>query len=1152
MRRALLPLALCAALAVVTTTATGASATSRHVSALSERSATLARLAATTPDSRIFRVRQNGPRVRVGTLHLQPTDARVRVIAELALRPLADRYGRTLLSTGPRRRLDVHTASAREYVARLEAAQARAATELRAAIPQARVQERFQIVLDAITVDLPARKLPQLLGMHEFTHVYPSLQYTMADDTSPSVIGAPTLEQETGAEGQGMKIGVVDDGIDQTNSFFNPSGYSYPAGFPKGNKKYTTPKVIVARAFPGPGSGAAGRLPLDPKTSFHGTHVAGIAAGDAGTTAPASSAHPAVSGLSGVAPRAYLGNYRVFTVPTPFGENVADTPEIIEAFEAAVKDGMNVINFSGGGTETEPANDALIPATDNVAAAGVVPVIAAGNDRDQYGDGSVGSPGTAPDAITVAAVSNTHVFAPALNVVASGAPANVQGIPFQGELQLPAPAAWGAKPETLVDVGAIEGTNGQLVDRHLCGPAGNLASPKGLLPAHSLEGDIALVQRGLCPFVTKAEEAHAAGAIGIILVDNRQGEANVIPIELPLPGGMIANLDGANLEAYMAGTGGRTTIEVGQKIEDLNTGRSGIITSFSSSGPTAFGHFLKPDISAPGGQVLSSTLKNTDPSRFAVFDGTSMATPHVSGSAALLLELHPTWTPEQVKSALMSTAAPAWGDTARTTEAPVTEEGAGLVWLPTAAQPLLFTQPASLSFQDVNVLHGAASKALLLQISDAGGGDGVWSATVDPQAETSGASLVAPGVVDLAPGGETDISVTATAAAGATQGENYGFVVLKRGSDTRRIPYFFLVDKPALAGKDVQTLKPGKLVVGDTSRGTDKVTSYRYPVAPFGNAPDTPPQDETGDEHVYSMLLTHPVANAGVSMLLQGPSALADPWFLGALDENDVQGYAGTPTDVNELTYDYSLDISAAGASFPLAQRFYVSVDAGKEAYTGTSLAGPYVMRSWVNDVTPPTLRLLTTRVSAGRPLLAVRTIDSQSGVDPYSLVLSYDHALIGAAYYDPLSGLALFPLPTAAPLIKKGKLSLLAASSDYEEAKNINTVGNALMPNTRTRAFSVKVVKGSAVDWLSPVRGACVRKGTPLIVSASGPKQVEHVRFLLDGRPLAKGTSGGAGLYLVKGGWRKAKKGRHVLTAIAVVHGGASAKSSLPVNVCK
>ena len=132
--------------------------------------------------------------------------------------------------------------------------------------------------------------------------------------------------------------------------------------------------------------------------------------------------------LSGVAPKAWIGNYRVFTIPTPLGHE-ADTPEIVEAFESAVADGMNVINFSGGGPQTDPANDAMYETIHNTALAGVVPVIAAGNDREDFGLGTAGSPGSAPDAITVAATSNSHVFAPALSVV--GGPPSLGAIPIQ-------------------------------------------------------------------------------------------------------------------------------------------------------------------------------------------------------------------------------------------------------------------------------------------------------------------------------------------------------------------------------------------------------------------------------------------------------------------------------------------------------------------------------------------------------------------------------------------------------------------------------------------------------------------------------------------------------------------------------------------------
>ncbi len=243
----------------------------------------------------------------------------------------------------------------------------------------------------------------------------------------------------------------------------------------------------------------------------------------------------------------------MFTVPTPIG-HVANTPEIIAAFEAAVADGMDVINFSGGGPQVEPANDALIQAIHNVAAAGVVPVIAAGNDRDDFGTGSAGSPGTAPDAISVAAVSNTHVFSPALDVTAPARPRHPQGnpVPRSGRNRRPG-RSWGSQNQTLVDVGSIVGTDGKPVEPP---PLRRRLRPdvdEGHAARALARREDRARERGLCPFVTKADQAKAAGAIGIILSDNRQGEANGIPVQMAIPGGMIANLDGDHLRAAMAG-----------------------------------------------------------------------------------------------------------------------------------------------------------------------------------------------------------------------------------------------------------------------------------------------------------------------------------------------------------------------------------------------------------------------------------------------------------------------------------------------------------------------------------------------------------------------------------------------------------------------
>src|SRR4029079_17470194 len=233
------------------------------------------------------------------------------------------------------------------------------------------------------------------LSRVERLQVWPSIGYHTLLDMTPQIIGAPTIWGPTlAAAGQGVKIGIIDDGIDQTHPFFAPSGYAYPAGFPKGQAAYTTPKVIVARAFaPATPAYANAKLPFDPELSDHGIHVAGIAAGDHNT--------PTRTGgfrLSGIAPRAYLGNYKALGIPSEFGAN-GNSPELAAAIEAAVKDGMDVINMSLGETEIDPSRDLVVTALNAAADAGVVSSVSAGNDFAELGFGSITSPGNALKAI---------------------------------------------------------------------------------------------------------------------------------------------------------------------------------------------------------------------------------------------------------------------------------------------------------------------------------------------------------------------------------------------------------------------------------------------------------------------------------------------------------------------------------------------------------------------------------------------------------------------------------------------------------------------------------------------------------------------------------------------------------------------------------
>ena len=496
----------------------------------------------------------------------------VEVVVTLAQPPLgsAARVDRALFAATSRgNRVDVRAPASVSYLRTLAAAQRGLQSRIAATMPDARFRWSYGVVLNGFSVVLPKEEAARLTNLPGVAQVYPSVSYHALLDRSPQLIGAPTVWGPTlSSAGQGVKIGIIDDGVDQTHPFFSPSGFTMPAGFPKGNKAFTTAKVIVARAFaPAHSTYKYAGVPFDPKLSDHATHVAGIAAGDHGTVATGAPGSPT---LSGVAPRAYLGNYKVLGTPTPgFGLN-GNSPEIVAGIEAAVRDGMDVINLSLGEPEIDPGRDIVVKAIDGAADAGVVAAIAAGNSFDEVGRGSVGSPGTAPKAITAAAV-----------------------------------------------------------------------------------------------------------------------------------------------------TAGRD-------------GPSDVIADFSSGGPTPLSRQLKPDVSAPGVGILSSVPRRLG--LWQVFNGTSMASPHVAGAAALLRQRHPLWSVAQIKSALEQTGRPVYADGAHTREVPATREGGGLIDLPTADVPRLFADPTAVSF-DLGGETFVRAPTVSITLADAGGGAGDWSVSVVPQGE---------------------------------------------------------------------------------------------------------------------------------------------------------------------------------------------------------------------------------------------------------------------------------------------------------------------------------------------------------------------------------------------------------------------------------
>ena len=1095
---------------------------------------------------------EQGPDVR--TQKLRGPAGHTRVIVELEEPPLARAAPRSAFATvGSRRKLNVRSASAQSYLARLETSQQRAIASLRQAMPEAKVTRRYRILLNGFVVQLPYAKLPELLELDLAKSVYPSYTYTSLMNRGPSVIGASQFWGSTGAKGDGVKVAVVDDGVDHEHSFLDPAGYSFPAGFPKGPGGSTTPKVIVARGFAGPGANSA---PLDREQSFHGTFVAGVIAGKEGTDVEAGrqgfcaeaqgGCHPAVQDLSGVAPRAFIGNYRVFNVPLPLGGCCSGTtPEIVAAFEAAVADGMDVINFSGGGPQADPRTDALMPTVANVVRAGVVPVISAGNDRDFFGLGTSGSPSTAPEAISVGATANAHVFDASMTVVTPGV--SIPRIPFVPVDNIP--PSWISSNQRLVDVGSFPG-----VSRLMCGDG-------AALPANSLNGAIALVSRGGCPHDDKRARLRDAGAVGMVVVENRGGDPQFALFSGN--GGAISDLDGARLRNAMAGTGGALQVRFSRELLEVDTTWAGVPTSFSAGGLTPFGHALKPDVTAPGANIISSTLPEFAGDPFSISAGTSFSAPHVAGAAALLLQRHPSWTPAQVKSALMSTAGPAFEDSSLTKEASVLVQGAGLVRVGSADTPLIFSDPQSLSFGYLDVNAGAASRAIPVMFSDAGGGVGSWSVEIQPQVASQGATVAA-APFTLSSGGTAVVQMVAQAAAGSPQGDNFGFVVLRRGDAVRRIPYAFSVTRPQLGNAQVVPLR--RLQTGDTRTGTDLARAYRWPTLPFGILGIfgvDPSINDDGREKVYSLDIPRQAVNAGVVVERPAPRINASiiallssaqpihPWFLNSLDENDVTGYAGIPVNSNGLMPDFLFNVGAAGGVFLPPGRYFVSVDSGRDFFTGRSLAGPYRLRSWVNDVRPPNVALITRRVSSGRPTVVARIADAASGVDPLSLLLLFGTNQLAATRFDPETGIAIFSIPRDVNPLEPGPEFMRVFASDNQETKNIHTEGVNPMPNSRFRGIRMEVVQRPTISWILPSQNACLPARAKLQVVAGSNATISSVGFFAGNRQIARVRKNFAGIYELN--WRPGgKRGKRTLTAIVSDTRGREAEATRTVRVCR
>ncbi len=707
----------------------------------------------------------------------------VAVIVELESEPVTTHQRST--ERIPRREIDFESPSALTYEAQLESEHSDFKARAAVVSPNLRVRADLRKLANAVSVEVSPTEVAAIAALPGVKRVELVKEVHTLLDASVPLINAPALWARlggVGAAGQGMKIAILDTGIDITNPLFSDAGFTMPAGFPRANNgsdTLTNNKVIVAKSF----------LSGSPKTALdengHGTNVAGIAAGNFGTLSP-------LGLLSGVAPQAYLGNYRVLGAT---GGGPSDL--IARGMEEAVADHFDVISMSLGTDDPPSAPGFLEDAVQQAVDAGVVVVIAAGNtnDSDAGQPMTISSPGIAPAAITVGATSNSHLAGSRATAVVS-----VAGSDDPSLINVRAPRGIGA-----VDPPALDGALGPLpcVDVSTL-DSGNRACSS--LPSGSLTGKIALVERGNnCSFANKVNNADQAGARAVIIYNKDVSEGVDGGEDLfafgvdatKILSVLVKRSTGLALKSWLQSHPGAQVSITPQPIGEVSV-PSDVLASFSALGPSVV-EGLKPDVSAPGIGIYSGAIKTgdasvgvVDPSGFVSEQGTSQATPHVAGAAALIKQLNPAFTPEQIKSVLISSATTdVFSAVDKTIRVGVLDTGGGRVNLARASSVSATFSPASLSFGIRKLKKNDVDVSIDLNITSMVDGQNSFTIAVQ-QIDPGDGVNVAPSVsaISLARGQKTTVTIRNTAIVGSQRRDYTGYVLVSGGGQTLHVPYW--------------------------------------------------------------------------------------------------------------------------------------------------------------------------------------------------------------------------------------------------------------------------------------------------------------------------------------------------------------------------
>ena len=491
------------------------------------------------------------------------------------------------------------------------------------------------------------------------------------------------------AKGEGILVGIIDTGIRSNHQSFaaispndgynhvNPLGSGVFLGYCANNAGFCNNKLIGAYNY------AEGET--DPEDDAgHGSHVASTAAGN-------TLSFDLGSGngfeLSGVAPRANLIVYRIAS------DDSATGGATVMAIEQAIEDGVDVINYSFGGPAFNPWNSANNIAFRNARAAGIMVATSAGNDGPN--PETVGSPAVAPWITSVAASTHDRGSYPTKTL------SNMSGGSSTAPSSITGRSLTGAITASIVYAGNF--SNGDSNPEQCLNP----------FPANTFDGQIVVCDRGDIARVQKAKNVAAGGAGGYVLA-NVQGGSTLLADDIyVIPGIQILAANGDNLKSWLAnGADHAGTVNGTNGAVGVNPQAADIVAAFSSRGGNSIiPNVIKPSVSAPGVSILAAGIGEVD---YAFLQGTSMASPHVAGAAALIRQLKPNWSAGQIHSALVSTAVTNLRKENTVTAADAFDIGGGRVDINSALNAGLLVDESNGNFIAANPASGGKPKNLNL------------------------------------------------------------------------------------------------------------------------------------------------------------------------------------------------------------------------------------------------------------------------------------------------------------------------------------------------------------------------------------------------------------------------------------------------------